>query len=383
MARLAYLLLSAFAVLVANAASSVLDLIPDNFDDIILKSGKPALVEFFAPWCGHCKNLAPIYEELATTFDFAKDKVSIAKVDADAEKELGRRFGVQGFPTLKWFDGKSETPTDYPGGRELESLSNFISEKTGLKIKTKKAAPSAVEMLTDRSFKAEIGGDKDVLVAFTAPWCGRMLMLFLDYVHHVANLFVDCKSLAPIWEQVATDYASEPNILIAKVDAEADNSKATAQDQGVNSYPTIKYFPKGSTIPEPYEGGRTEKDFLFFMNEKAGVHRTIGGKLDEIAGTIPSLDTIVSGLGTGESIAGLSEQIASAAKASKDKYAEYYVKVSDKLSKNAGYAEKELARLQSLIKKGGLAPEKLDDLTSRSNILRRFKGQDPIAKEEL
>lgn len=182
MARLSYLLLSAFAILGANAASSVLDLIPDNFDEIVLKSGKPALVEFFAPWCGHCKKLAPIYEELATNFEFAKDKVSIAKVDADAEKDLGRKFGVQGFPTLKWFDGKSDTPTDYQGGRDLESLSSFISEKTGLKIKTKKAAPSAVEMLTDRSFKAEIGADKDVLVAFTAPWCGRMLKSFLDHV---------------------------------------------------------------------------------------------------------------------------------------------------------------------------------------------------------
>ena len=384
MARLVYLLLATFAVLGAHAASSVLDLIPNNFDDIVFKSGKPALVEFFAPWCGHCKKLAPVYEELATNFEFAKDKVSIAKVDADAEKELGRRFGVQGFPTLKWFDGKSDTPTDYQGGRDLESLSSFISEKTGLKIKTKKAAASAVEMLTDRSFKAEIGGDKDVLVAFTAPWCGRMLKPFLDHFYSdVANLVADCKSLAPVWEQVAADYASEPNILIAKVDAEAENSKATAQDQGVNSYPTIKYFPKGSTNPEPYEGGRTEQDILSFMNEKAGVHRTIGGKLDEIAGTIPSLDTIVGRLAGGESIASLSQQIAIAAKASKDKYAEYYIKVSDKLSKNAGYTEKELARLQGLIKKGGLAPEKIDDLTSRSNILRRFKGQEPVAKEEL
>lgn len=384
MARLVYLLLATFAVLGAHAASSVLDLIPNNFDDIVLKSGKPALVEFFAPWCGHCKKLAPVYEELAANFEFAKDKVSIAKVDADAEKELGRRFGVQGFPTLKWFDGKSDTPTDYQGGRDLESLSSFISEKTGLKIKTKKAAASAVEMLTDRSFKAEIGGNKDVLVAFTAPWCGRMLKLFLDHFYSdVANLVADCKSLAPVWEQVAADYASEPNILIAKVDAEAENSKATAQDQGVKSYPTIKYFPKGSTNPEPYEGGRTEQDILSFMNEKAGVHRTIGGKLDEIAGTIPSLDTIVGRLAGGESIASLSQQIAIAAKASKDKYAEYYIKVSDKLSKNAGYTEKELARLQGLIKKGGLAPEKIDDLTSRSNILRRFKGQEPVAKEEL
>jgi protein disulfide-isomerase A6 len=174
MARLSYIVLSALAALGANAASSVLDLIPDNFDKVVLESNIPALVEFFAPWCGHCKKLAPIYEELAQNFDFAKDQVSIAKVDADAEKDLGRRFGVQGFPTLKWFDGKSDKPTDYNGGRDLESLSSFIVEKTGLKMKTKKAVPSAVEMLTDKSFKAEIGGDKDVLVAFTAPWCGRI-----------------------------------------------------------------------------------------------------------------------------------------------------------------------------------------------------------------
>lgn len=182
MARLSYILLSALAAVSANAASSVLDLIPDNFDSVVLESNKPALVEFFAPWCGHCKKLAPIYEELAQNFAFANDKVSIAKVDADAEKDLGRRFGVQGFPTLKWFDGKSDTPTDYSGGRDLESLSNFIVEKTGIKMKgAKKAAPSAVEMLNDKSFKAEIGGDKDVLVAFTAPWCGRTSRLPLAH----------------------------------------------------------------------------------------------------------------------------------------------------------------------------------------------------------
>lgn len=173
MARLSYLLLSFLVILGANAASSVLDLIPENFDNIVLKSGKPALVEFFAPWCGHCKNLAPIYEELGAKFA-SEGKVSIAKVDADEHKDLGRRFGVQGFPTLKWFDGKSDKPEDYNGGRDLDSLTSFVSEKTGIKVKAKKTAPSAVTMLTDSTFNKEIGSDKDVLVAFTAPWCGRM-----------------------------------------------------------------------------------------------------------------------------------------------------------------------------------------------------------------
>ncbi|KAL2053043.1 hypothetical protein ABVK25_006680 [Lepraria finkii] len=365
MARLSYLLLTALAALGANAASSVLDLIPDNFDKVVLESNKPALVEFFAPWCGHCKKLAPIYEELAQNFDFAKDKVSIAKVDADAEKTLGKRFGVQGFPTLKWFDGKSDKPEDYSGGRDLESLSGFITEKTGIKMKGKKAIPSAVEMLTDSSFKTEIGGDKDVLVAFTAPWCGH------------------CKSLAPIWETLAQDYAAEPNVLIAKVDAEAENAKATAQSQGVSSYPTIKYFPKGSTTPTAYEGGRTEQDFLSFMNEKAGTHRMIGGKLDALGGTIPSLDAIVGKLTGGESIDSLSKELTAAAKGLKDKYAEYYVKVAGKMAANKEYLEKELARLEGIIKKGGLAPKKIDDLTARSNILRKFKGEEPSTREKI
>lgn len=156
----------------AAAKSAVLDLIPDNFDKVVLKSGKPTLVEFFAPWCGHCKNLAPVYEELATAFEFS-DKVQIAKVDADAERDLGKRFGVQGFPTLKFFDGKSDTPTDYSGGRDLEALSSFITDKTGVRPRKKAEKPSSVVMLTDSTFKNEIGGDKSVLVAFTAPWCGR------------------------------------------------------------------------------------------------------------------------------------------------------------------------------------------------------------------
>ncbi|KAL8830352.1 MAG: hypothetical protein Q9170_005765 [Blastenia crenularia] len=364
MTRFSHLLLSYLAVIGANAASSVLDLIPDNFDRVVLQSGKPALVEFFAPWCGHCKSLAPVYEELAQSFGFASDKVVIGKVDADEHKDLGRKFGVQGFPTLKWFDGKSDKPEAYEGGRDLDSLSGFITEKTGIRPKVKKTEPSAVEMLNDQTFTEQIGSDRDVLVAFTAPWCGH------------------CKSLAPIWETVAKDFAAEPNVIIAKVDAEAENSKSTAESQGVKSYPTIKYFPKGSTTPEPYEGGRFEKEILEFMNEKAGTHRTIGGGLDAKAGIITSLDAIVGKLAGGSNIAAVLQEATKAANGLKDKYAEYYVKVIGKLGKSQGYAEKELARLEGIIKKGGLAPEKLDDLVSRSNILRTFttKGDE---KEEL
>ena len=192
----------------------------------------------------------------------------------------------------------------------------------------------------------------------------------------------DCKKLAPVWESLTSDFAAESNVLIAKVDCEAPTAKAIAADQGVKSYPTIKYFPKGSKEAVDYTGGRTEADFVEFMNEKAGTHRMVGGGLDITAGTIDTLDSIVSTM-TGSNMAEIQEQLTKAAVDAKDKYAEYYVKVANKLKENQVYAEKELARLEGLIKKGGLAPEKLDDLTSRSNILRKFKGEEPVVEKEL
>jgi len=352
----------ALALPLVSAASSVLDLIPSNFDKVVFESNKPALVEFFAPWCGHCKNLAPVYEELAAKFASAGDKVSIAKVDADEHKSLGKRFGVQGFPTLKWFDGKKgSTPEDYSGGRDLDSLSKFISEKTGIKAKAAKAAPSHVEMLTDATFKTEIGGDKDVLVAFTAPWCGH------------------CKTLAPVWEKVAADFASEPTVLIAKVDAEAENSKATAQAQDVSSYPTLKFFPKGSTTPEPYSGARSEEALVDFVNSKAGTHRLVGGGLDTKAGTIDAIDAILAKYVTAGGISDVQKatsEIKAAAKDLKDKSVDYYLRALAKLGANPEYATKEQTRLAGLLKKGGLAQEKIDDLTTRSNILRSFLIKD-------
>jgi protein disulfide-isomerase A6 len=358
-----HLLVSSLTLLSVNAASSVIDLIPDNFDDIVLKSGKPALVEFFAPWCGHCKNLAPIYEELAASFAHAGEKVTIAKVDADENKSLGRRFDVKGYPTLKWFDGVSEKPIDYNSGRDIESLTSFITEKTGIKAKGKKAEPNHVQILTDSSFDAIIGKDKDVLVAFTAPWCGH------------------CKSLKAPYGDLAATYQTETSVVIAQVDAEAENSKATAKRFGVSSYPTIKFFPKGSTTPVDYSGGRTEKDFITYINEKAGLHRVAGGGLDATAGTIEILNAIVSRIQSGDALSTLATEAKAAAVALTDSYAKYYVKVFDKLVQSEGYAKKELNRLQSLVKKGGISLEKTDDLLQRINILKIFtedKGKEDL-----
>lgn len=207
----------------------------------------------------------------------------------------------------------------------------------------------------------------------------------------IANPDADCKNLAPIWETLAEDFINEPSVVIAKVDAEADNSKATAKDNGVTSYPTIKFFPKGSSEPEDYNGGRSEVELLEFVNGKANTHRVPGGGLDATAGTIDILNHIALQYSAGtEKLAELTNEARKAVKnLSEDaqyKYAEYYIKVFDKLSQNEGWVAKESARLDNIIKKGGLAPSKLDELQSKSNILKKYidKATEKIVgKDEL
>jgi protein disulfide-isomerase A6 len=117
-------------VKIAATPSNVVVLTADNFDEIVLDEKKNVLVEFYAPWCGHCKNLAPVYEKVATAFKL-EDDVVIANLDADKHKDLGEKYGVTGFPTLKFFPKSNKAGEDYDGGRDLDDFATFINEKCG------------------------------------------------------------------------------------------------------------------------------------------------------------------------------------------------------------------------------------------------------------
>jgi len=121
-----------------------------------------------APWCGHCKTLAPEYEQVGTAFARHKKSVIVAKVDCDAHRDLCGRFDVKGFPTLKFFPKGSTTPQDYQGGRKANDIVAYINKETGLKVKVAGAAAgSALIDLDDSNFdKIVLDKSKNVFVEF-------------------------------------------------------------------------------------------------------------------------------------------------------------------------------------------------------------------------
>jgi len=337
-------------------ASDVLELTPDNFDDHV-GGGEPAFVEFFAPWCGHCKNLAPEYEKVATAF--AKLPVKVASVDADKHKELGGRFGVSGFPTLKWFPAGSKEGEAYNGGRTAQDIVSFINGKAGTNGRVKEA-PTAVTVLTDSNFDSIVlDSNKHALVEFYAPWCGH------------------CKSLAPTYEKLAAAFASEPDVVIAKLDATAEKKKG--EEYGVSGYPTLKWFPKDNKKGKDYDGGRDLGAFITFLNENAGTQRTQEGGYLPDAGTISDLSDLVSKFKSGSAAdrKAVLKELEGKIKSLLNPLAKFYhITMKNVIEKGEAYVEKESSRLQRLIDSGSVAKDKFGEFAKRLNIVNLFKKSD-------
>lgn len=107
-----------------NSANDVKIIVGKNFNEIVLDKTKNVFVEFYAPWCGHCKTLAPIWDELGAKF---KDHANIVIAKSDSTANEFEDVEVQGFPTLKFFPaGEVQAAQDYNGGRTLEDFVKFL-----------------------------------------------------------------------------------------------------------------------------------------------------------------------------------------------------------------------------------------------------------------
>lgn len=102
-------------------------LVGKNFNDIVMDTTKDVMVEFYAPWCGHCKKLAPIYDELAAKLQKSNPNIVIAKMDSTLNEV--ESVQIQGFPTIKfWPAGNKAAPVDYEGDRDLKGFLAYFEK---------------------------------------------------------------------------------------------------------------------------------------------------------------------------------------------------------------------------------------------------------------
>uniref|UniRef100_A0A7E5A0H4 Protein disulfide-isomerase n=1 Tax=Panagrellus redivivus TaxID=6233 RepID=A0A7E5A0H4_PANRE len=213
-------------------------ILTDSNFDAFLAAHPTALIKFYAPWCGHCKTLAPEYEKAAQRLK----TVPLAKVDATIETEISKRFSVKGFPTVKfWKDGGD--PIDYDGARDADAIVEWIKEKTDPNYKP---PPEEVVTLTTETFDEFIGDKPLMLVEFYAPWCGH------------------CKKIAPELEKAARKLKAK-KIPIAKVDATVE--KKLGDQFGVSGYPTLKILRNGRRFD--YEGPRDAEGIVKYLLEQS------------------------------------------------------------------------------------------------------------------
>lgn len=97
--------------------------------DTLRADGSKWFIKFYAPWCGHCKRLAPTWEKLAEEFG-PESGVKVGKVDCTLHSDVCNSHGVRGYPTLKLFKDGFEEGTKYSGGRDLGALVDYVKSQT-------------------------------------------------------------------------------------------------------------------------------------------------------------------------------------------------------------------------------------------------------------
>lgn len=223
--------------------NGVLILNDANFDNFVADKDT-VLLEFYAPWCGHCKQFAPEYEKIANALKENDPPIPVAKIDATSESTLASRFGVSGYPTIKVL--KKGQAVDYEGSRTQEEIVAKVKE---ISQPNWTPPPEVTLVLTKDNFDEVVNDADIILVEFYAPWCGH------------------CKKLAPEYEKAAKELSQRsPPIPLAKVDATAETDLAKRFD--VSSYPTLKIFRKGK--PFDYNGPREKYGIVDYMIEQSG-----------------------------------------------------------------------------------------------------------------
>ncbi|XP_029189738.2 protein disulfide-isomerase 2-like [Acropora millepora] len=244
-----------------------------NFEKAITDN-ELVLVEFYAPWCGHCKALAPEYAKAAGMLKEQGSPIKLAKVDATAETKLAEKYEVSGYPTIKFF--KSQKVVEYGGGRTAAEIVSWLEKKTG---------PPAKELMTAEEVKAFTEKSDVVVVGFYKDKDSENAKAFIQaaegtddvefgIVHDEAlakenNVEKDGLVLFKKFDEGRVDYDGE------------HNEAAITQFIKANQLPLVTEF-NDENAPKIF-GGEVKKHVLLFASKKADAFKDIHDSFSTVA----------------------------------------------------------------------------------------------------
>ncbi|KAL7810879.1 hypothetical protein V8C26DRAFT_409636 [Trichoderma gracile] len=220
-----------------SKSSPVLQVDAKSYDRLITKSNHTSIVEFYAPWCGHCQNLKPAYEKAARTLD-GLAKVAAVDCDDDANKALCGSLGVKGFPTLKIVrpgkkPGSRPVVEDYQGQRTAGAIADAVVAKIN----------NHVVKLTDKDIDAFLEKDAEKPKAI---------------------LFTEKGTTSALLRSLAIDFLDA--VTIGQV---RNKEKAAVDKFGISSFPSFVLIPGGGKEPIVYSGELNKKDMVDFLKQVA------------------------------------------------------------------------------------------------------------------
>eukprot|EP01026_Neomeris_dumetosa_P065544 TRINITY_DN62946_c0_g1_i1.p1 TRINITY_DN62946_c0_g1~~TRINITY_DN62946_c0_g1_i1.p1 ORF type:complete len:492 (-),score=78.95 TRINITY_DN62946_c0_g1_i1:210-1685(-) len=191
--RLLVFVFVALAHTEVSEEEGVLVVTGSNFEEVV-KNNPQLAVEFYAPWCGHCKKLAPEWATAAQALK--KDNIALAKCDATEHKELASKFGVKGYPTIKVFRGDPEDASEYKGPRDSAGIISYMGKQFGAASKELKTEDEVADFVSETLVILGVFSKPDSEAFKVYTKTSEMLRDDYDFAHVFdSKLVAKCKEI--------------------------------------------------------------------------------------------------------------------------------------------------------------------------------------------
>ena len=234
----------------------------------VLQNPGYTFVKFYAPWCGHCREMQHDWEDVAEHFKenpLPGVSLTVAEVDCtagmDGSMSICMQESIHGYPTVRLYkDG--DLVEEYQFARTFDRMKTFIEEKL-FDLATVEPNSIGVYDLNDLSFQRFIDsqGSGATLVFYHVPWCGH------------------CKALRPVWDELAIDFLMEESEDLKFAEVNCMEALDVCTEEGVEGFPQV-YMYKDGVMEDIFQGERTVEELTNFVWETVDPSRVKDDDLD-------------------------------------------------------------------------------------------------------